>query len=69
MAWPRGRKGSPGALASGGQRTKTRMGAPAPGPPRALAWGPAGAPELKLEGEAYPGPVYSQAKTPWCMAG
>ncbi|KAJ1119674.1 hypothetical protein NDU88_007859 [Pleurodeles waltl] len=48
MAGPRGLKGSPGALASGDQRTRT--GAPTRGPARALAW----APELEPEGEASP---------------
>ncbi|KAJ1128473.1 hypothetical protein NDU88_006851 [Pleurodeles waltl] len=69
MGRPEGRKGSPGALSSGDQRTKTRMGTPALGPARALAWGPAGAPELKPEGEASPGPTDSQARDTWSTAG
>ncbi|KAJ1171494.1 hypothetical protein NDU88_003355 [Pleurodeles waltl] len=58
-----------GALALRGQRTKIRMGGPTPGPPRALAWGPAGGPELKLEGEASAGPSDFQAQTPRDTAG
>ncbi|KAJ1128451.1 hypothetical protein NDU88_006829 [Pleurodeles waltl] len=42
MAGPQRRTSSPGALALGGQRTKTTMGGPATGPARALARGPAG---------------------------
>ncbi|KAJ1117975.1 hypothetical protein NDU88_006170 [Pleurodeles waltl] len=47
-----------------GWRTKPRMGAPTLWPAGDLAWGPAGAPELKLEGEASPGLADSQARAP-----
>ncbi|KAJ1124519.1 hypothetical protein NDU88_002970 [Pleurodeles waltl] len=53
MAGPQGHKGSPGALTSGGQRTKSRTRAP----------------ELKPEGEATPGQVDSQGRTPGDTAG
>ncbi|KAJ1121991.1 hypothetical protein NDU88_000497 [Pleurodeles waltl] len=70
MGGTRGRKGSPGAVASGGsQKTKNSTEAPAVGPARALAWGQALAPKLKQEGEASPGPVGSQAWAPQGTAG
>ncbi|KAJ1181990.1 hypothetical protein NDU88_007189 [Pleurodeles waltl] len=69
MAGTQGRKGSTGALALEGQRTKTRMGAHTPGPARALARGPAGVPKLKPEEEAFPCPADSQAWAPWGTAG
>ncbi|KAJ1130529.1 hypothetical protein NDU88_008880 [Pleurodeles waltl] len=66
MAGTQGRKGSPGALASGwarGQRQVRGL------PPRGLPEPWPRAPELKPEGEASPGPADSQARAPWGTAG
>ncbi|KAJ1128449.1 hypothetical protein NDU88_006827 [Pleurodeles waltl] len=63
MTGTQGREVSPGALASGVQRTKST------GPSRAPVRGPARAHELKLEGEASPGLADSQGRDPWRTAG